>query len=351
MITTSLLLAGAFVGATIWPRVVTVERRVIEPAIKAARSAPEAEPLVGLVETACPAVVGIQDDGKPNVPPSDILPSHGRHRRVDASAPPVTPVGFLVSPEGYIVTSAGALSSQGALHILLNDGRTLLATRSGSDSLSGLALLKVDGSGFPFLQYADAGFSKVGATALALASPNGSGCVAQAGMISADFLAEGSGRRVYVRIRPALEGILAGAPVLGTDGRVIGIAGLDSSRTDSNELSRILPANAAALRTSILLRGQSTENRLGIAAADVDAALAARLKVDRQRGAVVLLVADHTPADKAGLKAGDIILAASDQPVSSESELARALDTPANEIPLDIMRGSERMRIIVHADQ
>jgi S1-C subfamily serine protease len=78
------------------------------------------------------------------------------------------------------------------------------------------------------------------------------------------------------------------------------------------------------------------------------AALAARLGADRQRGAVVSLVAAGSPADRAGLKAGDVILAVADAPVSGASELARSLDTASDEVSLDILRGGQRLTIVMH---
>jgi S1-C subfamily serine protease len=349
----ALVAGGVFIGARIWPRVVMVEQRVVAPANGTAVPANGTDAVSDLVERTCPAVVAIAqgasldpDAAQSGAPASNAIAAAARSQR-DA-APGTT--GFFISPDGYLVTSAGAIAGQGSLRVLLNDGRSFDATRTGQDMLSGLALLKVDATGLPFLQFADSRFPKVGDRGIALASPNGRGCLAEAGMISVDFVAEQASLWSYIRARPALEPSFAGAPFLNSDGKVVGVAALVQRAADTAAGSPLLPAGTVARITSALMRNENPgANRFGIVADDLLPELAERLGADRQRGAVVSLIRDGSPAALSGLKAGDVILAASDVPISGASELARALDTSDRQISLNILRRARRLTIVVEA--
>jgi serine protease Do len=149
-----------------------------------------------------------------------------------------------------------------------------------------------------------------------------------------------------LRVRPALDTSFGGAVVLDRDGNVAGIAGLDVPGADDGDASYLLPASTAQLVSSALLRnGSVTHNAFGIVAEDLSQALADRLGAGRERGAIVAIVEQRSPAARAGLKAGDVVLAAGGSPVSGASELARALDTDAPTLELDILRGSDRLTI------
>ncbi|MEO9130441.1 MAG: trypsin-like peptidase domain-containing protein [Sphingomonas sp.] len=353
LVTMILLIGGAFIGSTIWPRVVKVEQRVVAPAINAAAFTPAVERWPDLVGQACPAIVAIEQDG----PAPDISgttpPARGRKKAtvVPSSANAVhRTTGFLVSNDGYIVTNASALSEQGAIRVLLNDGRTFDAARTGADPVSGLAMLKAGATGLPFLKFAGPGFPRVGEWVIAVSSPGGHGCTATVGIVSADSLAEQETLRTFVRIRPSLDAGMAGAPLLNADGDVLGIAGLGSKAGEDDQASTVLPADIAGRIVSAMLRsGASASNRFGIVADDLVPVLAARIGADRQRGAVVSLIDAGSPADKGGLRAGDLILAVSASPISGASELARALDTKADAISLDVQRGSKRLTVSLAA--
>ncbi len=334
----ALMAGAAFMGATLWPRVVRVEQHVIAAPVNAAPPGDGSDTLPGLIQRSCPAVVAIEQVDNAPAGHGNVAAAPGQ------DGPPRRMTGFFISADGYVATSARALSEQGPVRVLLNDGRSFDATRGGRDPVSGLALLKIDASGLTFLEFADARFPRVGEQGMALASPNGTGCVAAAGMISADFLAGQPGLWSYIEIRPVLEPDFIGAPFLNAGGRVVGIAGLGPPSADSADESRLLPAGIAARIASELLRnGNPAVNRAGIVADDLVPELAARAGIDRQGGAMVSLIREGSPAARAGLKAGDIVLSASGAPISGASELSRALDTNDRVISLDVLRRARRI--------
>lgn len=345
----ALMAGAAFLGARLWRKEVRVPLPVAAPAAAPAASAASdgaEHATADLVEASCPAVVSIEQPDE-----AATAGGNGATAPDDNGAAPRA-AGFLISADGYLVTAANALPERGRVQILLNDGRSFDAARVGQDPLSGLAVLKIDASGMTFLEFAASHFPRVGEQGVMLASPNGTGCLAQPGMISADFLAERAGLWSYIEIRPAPEPDFAGAPFLDRERHVVGIAGLRPRPANANAAagSRLLPAGTAARIVSELLRnGRPAANRFGIVAEDLLPELAARAGVDRQQGAIVSLIRAGSPAALAGLKAGDIVLSAAGAPISGASELSRALDTDQRLVPLDVSRRSRRITLILDA--
>ena len=346
MIALGLVVAGVAIGATLWPRVVKVEQRVIAPAVKAVTRDGGLDALPDMIGTACPAVVAIAPAG------GSTAGRTASGSTADAQ-PPLA--GFLISADGDVVTTAATLPPNGDLVVLLNDGRSLAASRLGADPVSGLALLKIDGDGFPFLQFGGADFPRLGQLGIALNEPNGSGCTAQAGMVGSDSIADQAADQTYFRLAPALGDDLAGAPVIGSDGQVMGIAGLPVQSADSGntaptlDANAILPAGIAARITGEILRnGGLGSNVFGVLTDDLTPTLATRLGSPGQSGAVVSLVPPGSSAARAGLRAGDIVLAVGGAPISGASELARAIDGAGDQLSLLVSRrGVQRTMMLV----
>jgi serine protease Do len=349
LVALTLMVAGDLIGAIVWPRAVKVEQRVVAPAINAVAFTPVIERLGDMVAQNCPAVVAIEQDG-PAPDTADDLAASNTAMPAGGAAPVHRATGFLVSNDGYVLASADQLSDQGAVRILLNDGRTLGATQSGRDPISGLALLKADGTSLPFLKFAASAFPRVGDWAVAVSSPNGSGCVVATGAVASDSLAEQDRLRIYARVTPGLAAGTMGAPLLNMEGDVIGVVGLGAQAGAPDRASTVLPAAIASPILSELLRsGKPADNRFGIVADDLLPTLATRMGADRQRGAMVSLIDEGSPADKNGLRAGDLILAVAGSPISGASELARALDTDEDSLSLDVLRRAKKLTISLQA--
>lgn len=351
----ALLIVGILIGTRVGQRVVTVERRIIAPVIQDVQPSSNADLFTNLIQAACPAIVAIENSDVPALAkaPAPTLSTkrigHRRHKPAAGvmSSPPQMAAGFIVSPSGYLITSAAALSETGTLYAHLSDGRVLTAERANIDEVSGLALLKVDATDLPTLEYADTGFPQLGQFAVLLAAPHGAGCIAQPAMISGDFIADGGNQRGYSRIFPAAGAGFAGAPVIGSGGRVIGVAGVAPRPPPPDDSSKLLPATAAASITTMLLRGSASTNPDGLVAVELDGNLAERLG-NAQQGAVIMLVEEGSSAARAGLKAGDIVLAVDGAPISGTTELGRALDNDETDLPVDILRAAHRLHLVIH---
>jgi serine protease Do len=253
--------------------------------------------------------------------------------------------GIVVSPDGYIVTSGRMLAGRDTLPVQFNDGRELDAKVVANDPLSGLALVKVDGRNFITLQFADSDLPRTGAWGFSLTSPAGSGCAVQTGVIAQDFAAGGEALRSSILVGPTPSENVEGVPFIGSDGRVLGLAAFPDDDS-AGDLGVLVPGDVAARIVSEMLRsGAPPATPFGIVAEDLGPVLAKRLGADRQRGAVVVMVKPGSPADTAGLKAGDVVLTAGESPISGASELGRALDPDAASIDLEIVRQGERQQL------
>jgi S1-C subfamily serine protease len=249
--------------------------------------------------------------------------------------------GFAISPDGWIIASTAALPT-GDIEAHFGDGPAVAVSERRSDPVSGLSILKTDASGLTPVPLADQTFPRVGDFGFAVGNPAGAGCSAQAAMVASDFLADGGAPDAYIRLQPMGADLPAGSPFISGGGQVIGIVAA-AGPADS-----VIPADVVSDIADELLRGTlSPTTNFGFRAEDFDATLAARLSASRSSGTAVSLVEPKTPAARAGLQAGDIIVAVNGSPVASASELGRALDGAGKSAALDVARGDQRLTLTI----
>ena len=326
-------LVGGLVATSLSPRTDAAGNRGVAPIVRIVRAEASNPSLADMVDKACPAIVTIVGTQPADPGPASIRAGRSPHRN---GKPPVT-AGIIVSTDGQILTIGKGLPADGTVTVLTNDGQRLDATRGPVDEASGLALIKIDASDLATLDFDDPDFPRIGDWGIGLASLNGAGCTASPAMISSDFIADGATQQSYVRVSPGGDAQIQGAPFLSPDGRIVGIFGFASGsgsgkggnggkgQIPTQAPGRLIPAGAAARIASELLRtGAFPHDRFGIEIGDVTPALAARLGDVRQQGPYISLVEAGSPAERAGLAAGDVVLLVDGNPVSSASELARA---------------------------
>ena len=293
------------------------------PIVQIVRQQPGLPDLAELIDRLCPSVAIIVPHGSdPAAKTQDAAPAR-------ASA---------YSSDGWLVTSAAGLPPM-PMDAVFGDGRRVSLNDIRSDPVSGLAIVKADSAAVP-LAFSDQAFPRVGQFGLALATPVGSGCSAAASMIGSDFLADGANRTAYVRMQPAPDDWAAGTPLFAPDGRVLGIG------TDGPP-GALIPAPIASVIIDELIRNSlSAPTNFGFRTVDYAAPFSSRLG-DVRSGAGVALVQPGSSAEKAGLKAGDVITAVDDSPVSSASELSRLLDAETGSAKLTVQRGSDQVQLTV----
>lgn len=318
-------LGGALIAGFFSPRRQPAAQRTTRaPIVQIVRQQPGLPDIADIIDRLCPAVA--------------IIVPRGVDVPLDSKADSAVPAS-VYSTDGWLVTSAASLPPQ-PLDALFADGRRVGLSDLRTDPVSGLAIVKSDDAAAVALPFSDQAFPRVGQFGFSLTAPAGNGCSSAASMIGSDFLADGGSPVGYVRLRPPPEDWTAGVPLLGSDGRVLGIG------TDDPQ-GAIIPAPIANVIIDELIRNSlSPSTRFGFRAIDYSAPLATRLGNVRS-GAGVAIVQPKSSAAQAGLRAGDIITAIDDAPVSSASELSRALDALSGKAALSVQRGPQLLKLTV----
>lgn len=249
--------------------------------------------------------------------------------------------GFAVSADGWVLAATASLPT-GNLEVHFGSGPAVGVSEVRQDPVSGLSLLHGEATGLRPVRLGDQGFPNVGDFAVAILDPAAQGCSAQAAMIGSDFLVDGGAPAAYVRLQPMGADLPTGAPIISGDGQVIGVVAA-GTLPDS-----VIPAEIVGDVANELLRGTlSPMTKFGFRAKDFDAAFAARLSNSRSVGTAVALVEPKSPAAKAGLQAGDIVIAVNGSPVASASELGRALDGAGTSASVRVARGDKRLTLTI----
>lgn len=246
---------------------------------------------------------------------------------------------FVVSGDGWLVASA-PLPATANLQAVFGDGRKANVDDIRSDPVSGLTIVHVDGSGVNPLSFSDQNFARVGDFGFSLQT-SGTGCAATSSMIGSDFLVDELAQGIFVRLQAGGQTLPPGTPFFGDDGAVLGVA----TNAVGNAL---LPAPIGSVIVDELIRNSpSPIASFGFRAIDFTAELADRIGEQRARGAGVALVQPKSAAEAAGMRAGDIVLAVDGSPVSSASELSRALDAVTDTATLTVARGDQQLTMAV----
>lgn len=305
-----------------------------QPIVQIVRPQAGLPSLADTIDKLCPSVGEIVPSGASPAPPP---PQPAKSK----TPPPVTEApAFAISSDGWLITST-PLPPGNSYDVVFGDGSRAAVTEIRTDPVSGLSAAKADVSGLAPVTVDDQNYPRIGDFGFALQAPNGSGCSADIAMIGSDFLADGGGGISYVRLQTGAPQIPAGVPFVAGDGSVIGIAGAASIAADA-----LIPSPVASTIIDELIRGSPSPTiAFGFRAADFTAGLSARVGDNRSRGAGVALVEPKSTADKAGLTAGDVIVAVNGSPVSSASELGRALDAAAKTATVTVIRGDQQFTL------
>ena len=316
------------------------------PIIQLVRPQSSLPSLADNIDRICPSVAAIVPHGSDATPAPGPAPKTNSKSRSGSTrtAPPqpqTPPQGVLISADGWIIF-AGQVANGGALDALFGDGRRVPITDLRSDPVSGLTVARTGdpGDATP-ITLSDQSFPRIGDFGFAVQSPNGTGCSAIASMMSSDFLIQGGGQSISIRLQQNGNPLPAGSPFFSVDGRVIGIA-LGGTG------DMLLPAPIAAIIVDELIRNSpSPLLAYGFRAVDLTSELASRLGDVRARGVAVAVVEPNSSVDRAGLEAGDIVAAVNGSPISSASELSRALDAATGTATLTITRGDKQLTMKV----
>ncbi|MBY4796308.1 S1C family serine protease, partial [Burkholderia multivorans] len=255
--------------------------------------------------------------------------------------------GFIVSPDGAILTSAHVIGDATDATVRLANGREFRATVVAVDPQSDVAVLRIDGARLPYVPIAEATRVRAGEPVMTIGAPDGAGNTVTAGIVSATprRLPDGSAFP-FLQTDIAVNPDNSGGPVFDRAGNVVGIAMQVYTGADRYaSLTFAIPiALSAKLRDQLEPPAQAARgsgaNALGLDVQDVGAGLAAALGLPRASGALVDGVEAGSPAAVAGVRAGDVIVQFGDRPVAGAAELNDLAATlaPGEQAPMRLIR-------------
>lgn len=258
--------------------------------------------------------------------------------------------GFIVSPDGLIMTNAHVVKDAKEVTVKLTDRREYRAKVLGADAKTDIAVLKIDAKNLPTLALGNTKDLKVGEWVLAIGSPFGFESTVTAGVVSAKGRTLPDDSYVpFIQTDVAVNPGNSGGPLLNTRGEVVGINSQIYSRSGGYQgLSFAIPIDVAVqVKDQIVATGKATHGRLGVAVQEVNQAFADSFKLDKPEGALVSNIEKGGPGDKAGLKAGDVIRKVDGHPIVSSGDLPAVIgqQTPGKKVTLEVWRQGERKEL------
>jgi len=302
-----------------------------------------------LVGRVLPSVVSI------NAIPSDAAdPRNTVLRRLLGAGPGVQPPpqlgsGAIVSEDGYLVTNWHVIQNAGAVEVHLNDGRSLPAQFVGADRLSDVAVLKIDASNLEALPFADSDDVRIGQMVIAVGNPFGLQETVTKGIVS------GKGRRMmseaaneFFQTDAPINPGNSGGPLVDLNGNIIALNNAVIQNTDG--IGFAIPANTVRrIFENIRNYGRVIRPWFGVVMLPISPVVAARLNLPDTRGALVQETLENSPAARAGLQPGDVILSYNGRPIADWKDLRnRVAETePGREIPIGLLRAGKNLDLRV----
>ncbi len=324
------------------------------------REMQQMNPFQGLPFGLTPRGQGGDDDGD-----DDAAPVPTPHGRTDRGAPvkknkgpevQASGSGFFISADGYIVTNNHVIENADTIKVTLNDKRKLTAKVVGRDEATDVAVLKVDGTGFPFVNFEESAKPRVGDWVLAIGNPLGLGGTATAGIVSTltrSLPDKSTQFSDYIQIDAPINRGNSGGPTFDIYGRVIGVnTAILSPNGGSIGIGLDIPAAVvSSVAQQLISGGKVTRGYLGVTIQNVGDDNAESLGLKPDQGALITDVVPGGPGAKGGLQSGDIVLTVNGHEVTSNTDLTRqvAIVHAGDILHLVVLRDGKRVSIDVRS--
>ncbi len=278
--------------------------------------------------------------------------------------------GFIISADGYIVTNNHVVSPGAAnavveqVTVIMPDRREYVARIVGRDPDSDLAVLKIDGRDLPHVAFGDSQHTRVGDWVVAIGNPLGLGGTVTAGIVSALYrnvgpggVGQGGAYDRYIQTDAAINQGNSGGPLFDMNGRVVGI---NSSILSSNPgggsigIGFAIPAEVAEPIVRQLIAGRSiARGYIGVERAPLSDDLASSLGISKEQGEFIQRVSPGGPAERAGIREGDVVLSINGQPVTPDRNLSYQIANlaPGTRVPIELLRNGRRQTVTVTLDR
>ena len=249
--------------------------------------------------------------------------------------------GFILTPDGFIMTNAHVVDGADEVVVTLTDKREFKAKIVGADKRTDVAVVKIQASGLPAVKVGDVGRLKVGEWVMAIGSPFGLENTVTAGIVSAKQRDTGD-YLPFIQTDVAINPGNSGGPLINMRGEVVGINSQIYSRSGGfMGISFAIPVDEA-MRVSEQLRanGRVTRGRIGVQIDQVPKEVAESIGLGKAQGAMIRGVEEGSPADKAGIEAGDIITRFDGKTIEKSSDLPRLVGNtrPGTRVAITVFR-------------
>jgi serine protease Do len=304
---------------------------------------------VSVVERGRPAALQDEEGASPEDPLHDFLRRFGVPPQ-RGNMPPSRGEGsgFLITPDGYIMTNAHVVEGAGEVTVRTTDRREFVAKIVGVDRRTDVAVIKIDAQDMPTVRLGDPSKLRPGEWVVAIGSPFGFENSVTSGIVSAtsravnDPASQESNLTPFIQSDAAVNPGNSGGPLFNMAGEVVGINSQIYSRTGGYMgISFAIPIDVAVnVKDQLIKTGRVQRGRIGVQIQEVNQQLADSFGLDRPRGALVSEVVPGEPGAKAGLKAGDVILGVNGRSVERSSDLPVliAAQKPGSSVELEVWR-------------
>jgi len=291
-----------------------------------------------------------QDDEDNDNPLNEFLRRFG----MEGGMPPIPQQGmgsgFVVQPDGVILTNAHVVEGADEVRVKLADRREFKGKIIGLDKATDIAVVKIDAKGLTTVKLGDPSKIRVGEWVVAIGSPFGFENTVTSGIVSGTSRSLPEGSYVpFIQTDAAVNPGNSGGPLFNMKGEVIGINSAIYSRTGGYMgLAFAIPIDVAkTVEEQLIKTGKVERGRLGIGIQEVSASLARSFGLDKPTGALVSTVEKDSPAEKAGLKAGDVVLGFNGKPIDTSSQLPPmvAQTKPGTKAEVEVWRGGKKQSL------
>jgi serine protease Do len=262
--------------------------------------------------------------------------------------------GFFISADGYLVTNNHVIDGADEITVTLKDGRELKAKVVGSDDGTDLAVLKVEGKGFSFVNFENDAKPRVGDWVITVGNPFGLGGTATAGIVSALARDINDGPFVdFIQVDAPINRGNSGGPTFDTYGRVIGVnSAIFSPTGGSVGIGFAIPAELAdSVTRQLITNGKVTRGYIGATIQNFTPDMGEALGLGAIKAAIVADLTPGGPASKGGLQRDDIVTAVNGNPVTSSTSLTRevAKAPPGGVLKLDVLRDGKKQVVSIQS--
>jgi serine protease DegQ len=262
--------------------------------------------------------------------------------------------GVIVSDKGYILTNSHVVEAADEIEVALSDARRVRARVVGSDPDTDIAVLKVELTGLPSITFGHPDQARVGDIVLAIGNPYGFGSTVTLGIVSAlgrSNLPINIPFQNYIQTDAAVNPGNSGGALVDINGNLIGInSSIYSSTGSSVGIGFAIPSSVAkTVLEQIVKNGTVTRGWIGVAAQDMTQDIADTFKLAEATGALISDVVQGSPAEKGGVKAGDVLVAVNGKPVPRSSVMLDLIAglTPGQEARLTVIRDRRPTDVVV----